>query len=156
MLSTMRAATGLLAALLLGACSCAGSSDAMQKELSDIRSELVRLRAQTAILTDRLDSMETAARRVSAAPRAPVQEDPDRPALEVVHLAPEPRASAPPQASAEAPADRPSPRQAQDGGRAETQAGPPAGDSRPVIRLTGKAGADSRTPVKKSPSYAKP
>jgi hypothetical protein len=150
---TMRVATGWLAALLLGACSCAGGSDAMQKELSDIRSELVKLRAQNAILTDRLDSIETIARRPPAPRPAPPAEDSDRPSLEVVRLGPETPASAPANAGKPRPGAEP---QAQDGAPAEPAADSSAGGSRPVIRLTGKASPGPQPAVKKNPVQAKP
>lgn len=130
----------LLCALSLALLTaCAGSHDASEKQLNDLRSEIVKLRAQTAILTERLDAVEIAQGTFrgakpgdkSATADAPTKTGGiagDRPDLTVVKLRPEP----PPEQPAAA-------------GDVEPDEGP-----RPVIRSVGggavvedKAGSDS-------------
>lgn len=85
-----------LAALAAG---CGGGREAIVgRELAELRAELVRLRADNAVLAERVGSLELSRGRVDA-PRAgstgaadarPAPHDePDRPDLEVVRLAPE-------------------------------------------------------------------
>ncbi|WP_437781214.1 hypothetical protein [Sorangium sp. So ce1097] len=86
-----------LAALAAG---CGGGRDAIVgRQLAELRAELVRVRAENAVLAERVGSLELSRGRVDA-PRArsagaadarPAPPDePDRPDLEVVRLAPEP------------------------------------------------------------------
>ncbi|WP_437307459.1 hypothetical protein [Sorangium sp. So ce388] len=86
-----------LAALAAG---CGGGRDAIDQQLSELRAELVRVRAENAVLADRVGSLElsrggprgAAERPAAAEARAASPEEPDRPDLEVVRLAPEPAA----------------------------------------------------------------
>ncbi|WP_437647742.1 hypothetical protein [Sorangium sp. So ce362] len=89
-----------LAALSAG---CGGGRDAVGQQLSELRAELVRVRADNAVLSDRVGSLERsraaprgAARPGEAAARAAAPEEPDRPDLEVVRLAPEDGGARPP------------------------------------------------------------
>ncbi|WP_438026799.1 hypothetical protein [Sorangium sp. So ce233] len=83
-----------LAALAAG---CGGGRGAIvDRQLAELRAELVRMRAENAVLADRVGSLELsrggprgAARAEAAEARAASQEEPDRPDLEVVRLAPE-------------------------------------------------------------------
>ncbi|WP_434045192.1 MULTISPECIES: hypothetical protein [Sorangium] len=86
-----------LAALAAG---CGGGRDAIvDRQLAELRAELVRSRAESAVLADRVGSLELVrggprgAARAEAAgaaeARAASKEEPDRPDLEVVRLAPE-------------------------------------------------------------------
>lgn len=81
-------------ALLLAASGCAAGADATHKQIGDLERQVSRLRADVAILTDRLD-LASRARQPEAAPRAPAPEqaaamvDADKPQLAVVTLAPE-------------------------------------------------------------------
>lgn len=81
--------------------ACGGGHDASEKQLNELRSEIVKLRAQTAVLTERLDAVEIAqgtfrgarAGDKSAgadAPAKPGGSAGDRPDLTVVKLRPEP------------------------------------------------------------------
>jgi tol-pal system protein YbgF len=76
--------------------SCGGARDATEKELSELRSELTKLRSEQARAQERLDALEIAggglrsggaAASDAASTAKPV--DPDRPDLEVVRLAPD-------------------------------------------------------------------
>ncbi|WP_437734629.1 hypothetical protein [Sorangium sp. So ce1335] len=86
-----------LAALSAG---CGGGRGAIvDRELAELRAELVRIRADNAVLADRVGSLERsrgdrlgAARAEAAGTRAAPPDEPDRPDLEVVRLAPEPGA----------------------------------------------------------------
>ncbi|HTN88203.1 MAG TPA: hypothetical protein VL242_31200 [Sorangium sp.] len=85
-----------LAALAAG---CGGGRDAIDQQLSELRAELVRVRAENAVLADRVGSLELsrggprgAERPAATEARAAAPEEPDRPDLEVVRLAPEPAA----------------------------------------------------------------
>lgn len=82
-----------LAALATG---CGGGSDAMNQQLSELRAQIVKVRADNAVLTDRLDSLELSrngrsqgAQRPELVTAPPAPPASDRPALEVVRLAPE-------------------------------------------------------------------
>lgn len=78
-----------------GLVSCGGARDATEKELSELRSELTKMRSEQARTQERLDALEIAsgglrsggAAASDGAPSKPI--DPDRPDLEVVRLAPE-------------------------------------------------------------------
>ncbi|WP_438017864.1 hypothetical protein WMF18_01680 [Sorangium sp. So ce315] len=86
-----------LAALAAG---CGGGRDAIVgRQLAELRAELVRMRAENAVLAERVGSLELSrgradaprARSTGAADARPAPPDePDRPDLEVVRLAPEP------------------------------------------------------------------
>jgi tol-pal system protein YbgF len=87
-----------LAALIAAPClvSCGGARDATDKELSELRSDLTKLRSDQSRTQERLDALEIARgglRSVGAAPIDPLPSsrpiDPDRPDLAVVRLAPE-------------------------------------------------------------------
>ncbi|WP_437317709.1 MULTISPECIES: hypothetical protein [unclassified Sorangium] len=89
-----------LAALAAG---CGGGRDAVEQQLAELRAELVRVRADNAVLADRVGSLErarvaprVAARPDEAEPRAASPEELDRPDLEVVRLAPEDDGARPP------------------------------------------------------------
>ena len=92
------------AAFVLG---CGGASEATEKELAALRTELAKVRADQAAFGERLDVLEMHSgrlRRGDAPPAAAATADPggaDRPALDVVKLAPE--GSAPEAADAEGP-----------------------------------------------------
>lgn len=77
-----------------GLVSCGGARDATEKELSELRSELTKLRSDQARAQERLDALEIArgslrseAASSDVVPPRPV--DPDRPDLAVVRLAPD-------------------------------------------------------------------
>jgi hypothetical protein len=144
MMNAMRIDRGLLLALLVTA-SCGGSSGAIQKELAEIRQDLVKLRVQNIILTERLDSLD-AARRPPAASAASAAGDPDRPSLEVVRLSPEAPGKAQPGAAGE-PAAGSHAQEPPDQGDPKGSADPLAGP-RPVLRMTGK-GSPSTVPAQK-------
>ena len=84
----------LLPALALWALGCGGAAhEATLRQLAELRSEVMKLRSDQAAFTERLESLELGrglAPRPTGAPRpeVPVAADPDRPALEVVRLAP--------------------------------------------------------------------
>jgi hypothetical protein len=76
--------------------SCGGASDATEKELSELRSDLTKLRSDQARTQERLDVLEIARGALRSdgaaatdAPQAPRPIDPDRPDLAVVRLAPD-------------------------------------------------------------------
>jgi len=97
----------LPAALLAAGAGCGGQHDAMEKQLTELRADVARLRAREAALTERLDAIDIdrgafgkgaavrapagPAPTVAAAPPAPPggrPADPDRPDLDVVRLSP--------------------------------------------------------------------
>jgi len=92
----LAAALGLVALSL--ATGCGGGHDALEKELGELRTEVSRLRAQSAQLSERVDQMDARARAVGttapvgAALPAPAPvvsaRDGDRPVLDVVRLTP--------------------------------------------------------------------
>lgn len=78
--------------------ACGGGQDASSMQLDALRAEIVKLRAETAILTERLDAVEIAqgnfrgSKAASAPPSsgaAPRESANDRPDLTVVKLAPD-------------------------------------------------------------------
>jgi hypothetical protein len=86
-------------ALLALAAGCGGGEhDAMEKQLSELRAEIARLRAGQAALTERLDTADiergvfarggASASGTPQAPPAPRAADRDRPDLDVVRLSP--------------------------------------------------------------------
>ena len=78
-----------------GTVSCGGARDATEKELSELRSDLTKLRSDQSRTQERLDALEIArgslrgGAAVSDVGPAPRPIDPDRPDLAVVCLAPE-------------------------------------------------------------------
>lgn len=92
-----------LAALALG---CGGGHDAVERQLAELRAELVRVRAENAVLTERVVSLELSRGAAGGPARSPEaearaaspssDEEPDRPELEVVRLVPEGGDGAPP------------------------------------------------------------
>jgi tol-pal system protein YbgF len=78
-----------------GLVSCGGARDATEKELSELRSDLTKLRSDQSRTQERLDALEIArgalrsGAAASDAPPASKPIDPDRPDLAVVRLAPE-------------------------------------------------------------------
>jgi tol-pal system protein YbgF len=79
----------LLAALpLVGLTACAGSGDATQKQLEELRADVLKLRADDAAVTERLDALELASGKYRGSAAAPPAASSDRPALDVVKLAP--------------------------------------------------------------------
>lgn len=79
-----------IAALTAG---CGAGADATERQLSELRAELARMRAEGAVLSERLDAVErTRGPRGATAPRRGAGE-PDRPALDVVRLDPSARAA---------------------------------------------------------------
>ncbi|WP_437677311.1 hypothetical protein [Sorangium sp. So ce131] len=85
------------------AAGCGGGRDGVERQLSELRAELVRVRADNAVLADRLGALERArghargaARPLATEPAAAPSEEPDRPDLEVVRLAPEGDGARPP------------------------------------------------------------
>jgi len=94
----MRCCVFALAVLLAapGLVSCGGARDATEKELAELRSELTKLRSDQARAQERLDALEIASGGLrsgggaaSDGPSTGKPIDPDRPALEVVRLAPD-------------------------------------------------------------------
>lgn len=101
----MRILVCTLAATFLSV-GCANAGDSTHKELAAIQQELVRMRAENAILTARLEALETTRTRQTApeAQAKPAAADDDRPPLDVLRLTPtsepspttdKPRADAP-------------------------------------------------------------
>jgi hypothetical protein len=88
-----------LAGALIALAACGTAEDATEKQLSQLRSEIVRLRANHAVLVQRLEAIEIS--RAAAAKAEPAQgaaPQIDRPTLEVVRLGP--GAAASPEAEA--------------------------------------------------------
>lgn len=136
----------MIAALAAG---CGGSSDATERQLGEMRADLVKMRADHAVLADRLEALERAER--AGAPRAQAAAEPrrpsssDRPDLEVVRLVPAPDADPPPPA-----APPPTPRSARDAAT-ESSVGPTelpemADGPRPVLRSTRDGGVTADAP----------
>jgi TolA-binding protein len=77
----------LLWMVLLAGCS--GGSNAMQKQLDEMKGQVTRLRASNLALQDRLDGLEEQSNtRASREEIEGSQEADDRPVLEVVRVAP--------------------------------------------------------------------
>lgn len=73
--------------------ACGGAHDATEKELGELRSEVVKLRADSAALHERVDALEAsraAGRGAASATPAGAAPSGDRPNLDVVRLTPEP------------------------------------------------------------------
>jgi hypothetical protein len=88
----------LVLALALPLAGCASNHDTLERQLSEMRSEVVKLRADNAVLSERLDGVElrgtparSAAQSKAPAP-APARDTPD---LQVVKLGPEAAQEAP-------------------------------------------------------------
>jgi hypothetical protein len=112
--------------------ACGGAHDATEKQISDLRSEVVKLRADNAALAERLDGVELRGTRPRATPGpAPAAEVATReqPQLDVVRLAPEGGAAAD-DADAEGP--------------------------RPVLRGSGKTGSIDEAGARPASSAAPP
>jgi tol-pal system protein YbgF len=80
----------LLAALpLVVLAGCAGGNDATQKQLEELRADLLKVRADNAAVTERLDALELASGKYrGSASAVPSAASSDRPTLDVVKLAP--------------------------------------------------------------------
>lgn len=95
-----------LAVLALGG-GCASTADGTHKQLAELDAQVTKLRAETAILADRLEMLSRkradgpAAQPSAEARPGPAPTSSDRPELEVVTLAPEPEP--PPPALAKSP-----------------------------------------------------
>jgi outer membrane murein-binding lipoprotein Lpp len=77
----------LLWMMLLAGCS--GGSDAMQKQLDEMKDQVTRLRASNLALQDRVDGLEEQATVQAARDEIPgAAEADDRPQLEVVRVVP--------------------------------------------------------------------
>ena len=79
-----------------GLVSCGGARDATEKELSELRSDLAKLRSDQSRTQERLDALEIArgglrggGAAATDGPSPPSPSDPDRPDLAVVRLAPD-------------------------------------------------------------------
>lgn len=138
------------AALIALGVGCGAGHDAAEKELSDLRAEVTRLRAAQSALTERVDKMEIdrgafAGGAPSAAPTATPAAG-DRPELSVVHLSPS-------EGDGDADNDGPRPVIRATGGDGSIQRGD-AKRSRDA-RSPGKKGA-SATPKKSAGTTVKP
>lgn len=130
-------------AVALMSVGCAQGGDSTHKELAAIQQELLRMRAENAILAARLDALETTRARqqtaeTKASPAASANDD--RPPLDVLRLAPtaqpstttdKPHAASPhdPSASNEVDPDEP----------------------RPVLRSTGRGEVVAQSPRPSKP-----
>jgi hypothetical protein len=72
------------------AAGCGAGADATEKQLAELRAELVKLRTDRAMLSERLDALERSRGQGPAAAPRPAAE-PDRPELSVLRLDPEDR-----------------------------------------------------------------
>ncbi|AKT42623.1 hypothetical protein [Chondromyces crocatus] len=135
-----------IAALSAG---CGGNTDALEQQLATTRAELVKVRADQAVLADRLAAIERAGRdRLSSpAPRTSPAGG-DRPALAVVHMDPSMMPANPPPASGGEPGVA-----LQDSG---VDTDPDAEGPRPLLRSTPDGGvitiADPSNPPARKPS----
>jgi hypothetical protein len=130
---------------------CAKAGDSTHKELAAIQQELVRMRAENAILMARLEALETTRSRQTTSettPKPTVASDDDRPKLDVLRLAP---TSDPAPATA---TDKPRVAMQDEA----TQPGEVEQDEpRPVIRSTGRGEVVAQSPrTPKSPSPPSP
>ncbi len=117
---------------------CAKAGDSTHKELAAIQQELGRMRAENAILTARIETLETTRTRqttTEATPKSAVTGDDDRPKLDVLRLAPTSDPSPP--------TDKPhaaTQNQATPSGEVEQD------EPRPVIRSTGRGEVVAQSP----------
>jgi hypothetical protein len=81
--------------------ACGGARDGAEKELEALRTEITKLRTETAMLADRVGALErpsmkkSSSQAAAAAATGPQEASSDRPPLEVVRLEPgSPRSSA--------------------------------------------------------------
>ena len=126
----------MAAVALVFAAGCGGAAEqTLPTQLGELRSEILRLRADHAALSDRLDAME----RGPAGPSGTSARPSDRPELETVRLAPE---------TAEESASVDEPQEEEDSARVVLRSTPGGG----VVEDSQRAGAD---PVK-SPAAKKP
>jgi hypothetical protein len=131
-----------IAALTAG---CGEQKDATDKQLAALRAEIIKVRADTAVLADRLNALELArdgfrggARPQNAATGGAPEPEPDRPELDVVRLAPESDGNRPVLRSTAGGvviegdgASRSVPRAETDGARQSSSTKPPASQSPP-------------------------
>jgi hypothetical protein len=122
---------------------CAKAGDSTHKELAAIQQELVRMRAENAILVARIEALETTRTRqtTSEAPAKPAARDDDRPPLDVLRLTPTPEPS-------------PTTDKPRAGATNDT---PPADEleqdePRPVIRSTGRGEVVAESPRTSKPT----
>ncbi|MBK9261821.1 MAG: hypothetical protein IPM54_18715 [Polyangiaceae bacterium] len=121
---------------------CAKDGSPTRKELSAIQQELVRMRAENAILMARVEALETTRTPKAApesAPKAAVSADEDRPKLDVLRLTPTPETS--PQA------DKPAASKDETSTASEVDQDEP----RPVLRSTGRGEVVAQSPRTSKP-----
>ena len=136
---------------------CGGGTDALGRELAALRSELVKMRADQSVLTDRLAAVERNSRSIQ--PPVTPRSSPgggDRPSLAVVHVDPGADAAPPRQGTGE-------PAAALLQGDEDASADADAAGPRPLLRSTPDGGVvavadhegvparkpDARAPVRK-------
>lgn len=125
----------LCAPLATIALACGGGQDATAKELADLRAEIVKVRADTAVLGERLDAIEIARggyRGGAGAPAASAAPE-DRPALDVVRLGP-PSPDADPSGSDDTDAGGPRPLVKSSGGAVVVEERAGGGKSSPAAQ----------------------
>jgi hypothetical protein len=122
---------------------CASDGDSTRKEMASIQQELVRMRAENAILMARVEALEVTRTRqgsVEAAPKSAISHDDDRPKLDVLRLTPTPEAPSQ--------TDKPSPA-AQDKTAPSDEVD--QDEPRPVLRSTGRGEVVAQSPRPPSP-----
>jgi len=143
----MRILVGTLAIVFMSV-GCAKTGDSTHKELAAIEQELVRMRAENAILTARIEALETTRTRQTASevPPKTTAADDDRPPLGVVRLAPTPEPSSS--------TDKPHAGATNDTSPADELE---QDEPRPVIRSTGRGEVVAQSPrPSKPPSPPRP
>lgn len=138
----MRILVCTLAATVLSV-GCAKDGDSTHKELAAIQQELVRMRAENAILAARIEALETTRARqaTSEAPAKAAAIDDDRPPLGVLRLVPTPEASST--------TDKPRAGATNDAPPADE---PEEDEPRPIIRSTGRGEVVAQTPRTSKPT----
>jgi len=126
--------------LALFLCGCSGERDALRKDVEALRQEVGRMRAANNILAARVETLELTRTKVAAPAAAPPSREDDRPSLDVVHLAPEAKASAPGEIEVES----------ADGEEDDRE------EPRPVLRSFGRGGVVAQTPASKVGKTALP